>query len=91
MNKQELIDAVAIAADISKIAAATAVESVLDNIAKALKKDERVTLIGFGNFSVSNRKARIGMNPKTGEKIQIPARKAPKFTPSAALKDLLNK
>ena len=91
MNKQDLINEVAIAADISKVAAEKALESILDNIAKALKKDERVTLIGFGNFSVSNKKARMGLNPKTGEKIQIPARKAPKFTPSHALKDLLNK
>lgn len=91
MNKQELIDEIAIAADISKAAAQKAVESLLDNIAKALKKGERVTLIGFGNFSVSNKKARMGLNPATGEKIQIPARKAAKFTPSSALKELLNK
>ena len=74
-----------------KTAAEKALESVLDNVAKALKKGDRVTLIGFGNFSVSDRKARMGLNPKTGERIQIPARKAPKFTPSAALKELLNK
>ncbi len=91
MNKQELIDEIAIAADISKAAAQKAVETFLDNIAKALKKGDRVTLIGFGNFSVSNKKARMGLNPATGEKIQIPARKAAKFTPSAALKELLNK
>ena len=91
MNKQDLINEVAIAADISKAAAEKAVESVLDNIAKSLKKGDRVTFIGFGNFSVSNKKARMGVNPKTGEKIQIPARIAAKFSPSAALKDLLNK
>ncbi|MCX7920263.1 MAG: HU family DNA-binding protein [bacterium] len=90
MNKQDLINEVAIAADISKVAAERAVESVLDNIAKALKRGDRVTLFGFGNFSVSQKKARVGLNPKTGERIQIPARKAPKFTPSAALKELLN-
>ncbi|MDI6784547.1 MAG: HU family DNA-binding protein, partial [bacterium] len=64
MNKQDLINESAIAADISKVAAEKALESVLDNIARALKKGDRVTLIGFGNFSVSNKKARMGFNPK---------------------------
>ena len=90
MTKQDLVDAVAEKAGINKRQASCAVESVIESISKALKKGGRVTLVGFGNFSVVKKKARIGRNPQTGKAIQIPARKAPKFSASKQLKDILN-
>jgi DNA-binding protein HU-beta len=86
MNKAELVDVVATDAKISKAAAALAIDSLLNGITKALKNNERVTLVGFGTFSISKRKARRGRNPKTGEEINIPASKAPKFTAGKSLK-----
>jgi len=85
MNKGDLIEAVAKAASISKSAAGLAVEAVIDNITKALKKGESVSLIGFGTFSVAKRNARTGVNPATGEKIKIKAKKVAKFKAGAAL------
>ena len=90
MNKAELIEAVADTADLSKAAAARAVEGALSAITKSLKKGEAVTLVGFGTFSVRKRAARTGRNPKTGETIKIKASKAPGFKPGKALKDALN-
>jgi DNA-binding protein HU-beta len=90
MNKAELIDAVADAADISKAAATRAVDGALDAITKALKKGETVTLVGFGTFSVRKRAARQGRNPRTGEVIKIKASKAPGFKAGKAFKDALN-
>ena len=90
MTKQELVDAVSEKAGINKRQASDAVEGVIDSITKALKKGAKVTLVGFGNFSVVKKKARKGRNPQTGKEIQISARKAPKFSPSKQLKDLLN-
>ena len=90
MNKAELIDAVAEAADISKASAARAVEAVTDSITTALKKDEQVSIVGFGTFSVRDRAAREGRNPRTGETIKIAASKVPGFKPGKALKDALN-
>lgn len=86
MTKAELIDSVAAGAKISKASAAKAVDTVTASITKSLKKGGRVTLVGFGTFSVSKRKARKGRNPRTGESIKIPAAKTPKFTPGKALK-----
>jgi DNA-binding protein HU-beta len=86
MNKAELVNVVATDAKISKAAAALAIDSLLNGITKALKNNERVTLVGFGTFSISKRKARRGRNPKTGEEINIPASKAPKFTAGKSLK-----
>lgn len=86
MTKAQLIDAVAEGAKISKAAAGKAVDSVLNGIKKALKKGEKVTLVGFGTFSTVRRKARKGRNPRTGAEIRIPAVKAPKFTAGKALK-----
>ena len=77
MNKAELIDAVAEGADVSKAAATRAVDTVIDSIANALKKGDQVTLVGFGTFSVKERAARTGRNPRTGEPIQIAAAKVP--------------
>jgi len=86
MTKAELIDAVADGADISKAAAGKAIDSFTGAIAKSLKKGKKVTLVGFGTFSVSKRKARKGRNPQTGEEIKIKAKKIPKFSPGAILK-----
>ena len=90
MNKTDLVDAVAQATDTSKADAANAVDAVLDTITDALKSGDGVQLIGFGNFSVSDRAARQGRNPRTGETIQIAASKQPKFKAGKALKDAVN-
>ncbi|MCC7413276.1 MAG: HU family DNA-binding protein [Gammaproteobacteria bacterium] len=90
MNKAELIDAVAEAADISKAAATRAVDAVTDTIAAALKRDDAVTLVGFGTFTVRRREARSGRNPRTGETIRIEASRVPGFKPGKALKDAVN-
>ncbi len=90
MNKQELIEAVASSADLSKADAARAVDSVVDNITDALKKGDQVTLVGFGTFSVKERAARTGRNPQTGQTIQIAASKMPGFKAGKALKDAVN-
>jgi len=90
MNKAELIDAVAEAADISKSAAARAVDAVTETIARSLKNDDPVTLVGFGTFTVRSRAARSGRNPRTGETIRIKASKVPGFKPGKALKDAVN-
>jgi len=79
MTKAELVAKMANDAAISKVAASKALNGVLEGITKALKKNESVTLVGFGTFSVSKRKARLGRNPQTGKEIKIPARKVPKF------------
>ncbi len=89
MTKAELIDAVAAGAKISKAAATKAIDSFTVSIAKTLKKGGKVTLVGFGTFSVSRRKARKGRNPRTGETIKIPAAKTPKFSAGKALKQAI--
>lgn len=86
MTKVQLIDQVSSSAKITKTAAAKAVDAVLTGISKSLKKGEKVTLVGFGTFSVSKRKARRGRNPQTGSLIKIPAARVPKFTAGKALK-----
>ncbi len=90
MNKAELIDAVAEAADISKVQAGRAIDAFADNITVALKKNDPVTLVGFGTFGVRKRAARSGRNPRTGETIRIKAAKVPTFKPGKALRDALN-
>ena len=88
MTKAELVEKMAKDAGISKAAANKALNSFIACVKKALKKkDGKLTLVGFGTFSVSQRSARKGKNPRTGEAITIPARKAPKFKPGKALKD----
>jgi DNA-binding protein HU-beta len=86
MTKAELIEKMAKDANVSKAAADKAINSFVDGVKKALKKGDKVTLIGFGTFSVTQRKARKGRNPQTGKEIKIPARKAPKFSAGQALK-----
>lgn len=87
MTKAELVDKIAISSGISRTAAGNALNSTLDNITKALKKGQKVTLLGFGTFAVYKRKGRIGRNPRTGEAINIPPTRIPKFTASKALKN----
>ena len=86
MNKAELIEAVS-KETCTKVEASNAVNLVFDTIAKALKKGDSVTLVGFGTFVVRKRKARIGRNPQTGKKINIPAKKVPAFKPGKELKN----
>lgn len=90
MNKAELIEAVANAADLNKAAATRAVDAMLGSITDALKKGEQVALVGFGTFEVRERAARTGRNPQTGETINIKAAKAPAFKAGKALKDAVN-
>ena len=86
MNKEDIINEIAKVA-CSKAEAAKAVNAMLETIKKALKKGNKVTLIGFGTFSVAKRSARTGRNPQTGKPIKIAAKKVPKFTAGKALKD----
>jgi len=90
VNKNDLVSAVADAAGLSKADAVRAVDSVFDTIAASLKKGQEVRLVGFGTFVVTRRKASRGRNPRTGEAIQIPASKQPKFRAGQALKDAVN-
>ncbi|MGB0664140.1 MAG: HU family DNA-binding protein [Pontibacterium sp.] len=91
MNKSELIDAIAIAADIPKATAGRALDGALSAITEALAKDDSVALVGFGTFSVKERAARQGRNPRTGEPLQIAAGKNPHFKAGKALKDAVDK
>jgi DNA-binding protein HU-beta len=90
MNKAELIDAVASAANLSKADASRAVDAVVDSISKALKKGQQVAVVGFGTFSVKHRSARSGRNPRTGETISIAASNVPGFKAGKALRDAVN-
>lgn len=87
MTKAELIEKMAKDVDISKAAAGKALDSFIDGITKTLKKGNKVTLVGFGTFSVGKRAARKGRNPRTGEVIKIKASKSPKFKAGKAFKD----
>ena len=91
MNKAELVAAVADKAGLSKKDAETTLKAFTDVIAEELKKGEKVQLVGFGTFEVSERAAREGRNPQTGETMKIAASKAPKFKPGKALKDEVNR
>ncbi len=90
MNKAELTEAMAEAADISKAAAARALDGMVEAVTEALKNGDQVSLIGFGTFSVRDRAARTGRNPQTGAAIDIAASKNPAFKPGKALKDAVN-
>lgn len=87
MTKGELIEAIASGAGLTKADAGRAIDATISAIKKSLKKNKKVTIVGFGTFSVSKRKARTGRNPQTGEEIKIPATKVPKFTAGKGLKD----
>jgi DNA-binding protein HU-beta len=90
MNKTELIEHMALEADISKAAAGRALDAMVGGIKVTLKKGGTVTLIGFGTFAVGKRPARKGRNPRTGEEIKIKAAKVPKFRAGKGLKDAVN-
>ena len=90
VNKTELIEHIALQADISKAAAARAIEALIDGVKSALKKNDSVSLVGFGTFTVSKRAARTGRNPRTGAAIKIKSAKVPKFRAGKALKDAVN-
>ena len=90
MNKSQFVEAIAKETGLSKTDAAKAVNAYADVVKAALKKNDKVQLVGFGTFSVSKRAARDGRNPITGEKIKIKAANVPKFKAGAALKDALN-
>jgi len=89
MNKNDLILRIAAEADISTAAAKRALEAMLGGIQKTLKKGDKVTLVGFGTFSVAKRPARELRNPRTGEPIKVKASKAPKWTPGQVMKDAI--
>lgn len=91
MNKAELIDAIASGAKLTKADAARALDATIDAISKALKKGDRIGLVGFGSFSVTKRSARTGRNPQTGKEIKIPAKKVVKFKSGAELAGSVNK
>jgi len=86
MNKQDVVAKIAKDTGITKTRAATALQSVIDGITKALKKGDAVSFVGFGTFKISNRKARIARNPQTGAAIKIPKRRVPRFSAGKALK-----
>ena len=90
MNKSELVAAMAGKAEISKKDAEAALKAFTDVVAEELKKGEKIQLVGFGTFEVSERAARTGRNPHTGAEINIPASKAPKFKAGKALKNIMN-
>ena len=87
MNKTELVAAVAAKAELSKKDAEAAVNAVFDSVKDALAEGDKVSLIGFGTFSVKTRAARTGLNPRTKETIEIPESKVPAFKAGSALKD----
>lgn len=91
MNKAELIDAIASEAGLSKADAKKALDAFVSATTEALKKDDRISLVGFGSFSVSNREARTGRNPQTGKEIKIAAKKVIRFKAGADLAGAVNK
>jgi DNA-binding protein HU-beta len=90
VNKQDLIEQIAQAAEVSKSAAERAVDALVVAIKTSLKKGDMVTLVGFGTFYVGKRKARTGRNPRTGEALSIKASSVPRFRAGKALKDAIN-
>jgi nucleoid DNA-binding protein len=90
MTKGDLIDAIASSANLTKAQAGVALNAVLDGVTASLKKGDAVTLIGFGTFKISERKAREGRNPRTGETIKIGAKKSVSFAAGKSLKDTVN-
>jgi integration host factor subunit beta len=90
MTKAELVDGVSDASGLSKKDAEVIVQTVLDSIIESLQRGEKVELRGFGSFRLRERSPRQGRNPKTGEKVQVPAKKVPYFKPGKELKELIN-
>ena len=90
MNKTELIEEIAKSADITKASATRALDAVIEAVTTSLRNNDSVTLVGFGTFSVGERAARTGINPRTKEAIKIASAKVPKFKAGKALKDAVN-
>ncbi|MCR5623931.1 MAG: HU family DNA-binding protein [Lachnospiraceae bacterium] len=90
MNKSELVAAIAEKTDLTKTQSEKALKAFMETVEEALKNDDKISLVGFGTFSVSTRKEREGRNPSSGEKITIPEQKVPKFKAGKALKDAVN-
>ncbi len=90
MNKNDLIEQIAQAAEISKSAAERSLEALVNAVKVSLRNGDEVTLVGFGTFFAGSRAARTGRNPKTGEAVEIKAAKVPKFRAGKALKDAIN-
>lgn len=91
MNKADLIERIAAVADLPKASATRALDAVLEAVTNALTQGDQVVLVGFGTFDTSNRAARTGRNPQTGQPIQIPATTVPRFKAGKALKEAVNK
>jgi DNA-binding protein HU-beta len=91
MTKQDLIEKMAAASGCTKACAGKALDGAIEAVTKAVKKGDKVSLVGFGAFSLSKRKARTGRNPRTGASIKIVAKKSPKFSAGKAFKDAANK
>ena len=91
LNKTQLVSEVAASAGIPKTVSEKAVNSVINVLSKELERGENVTLVGFGNFSVYERKERMGKNPQNGKEIKIPAKKVAKFKPGKNLAEMVNK
>jgi len=91
MNKSQLVSAVASDSGLSKTDSSRAIESLIDTVTRTLKKGDEVSITGFGKFSVVNRAARQGVNPRTGERVKIKASKAPKFSAGATRKQAVGK
>ena len=91
MNKTELIDHIATSADISKAAAARALDAVIDGVTTTLAKNDSVTLVGFGTFSVSERAARTGRNPRTGAHVAVDEKSVPFFKTGKEMRERLNR
>jgi DNA-binding protein HU-beta len=90
MTKSDLIERLAVKAELTRPRAEELIDSILNDVTEALKKGEKVNISGFGTFTVSNRKARTGRNPKTGEPIEISASRSAKFKPGKTLKEALS-
>lgn len=90
MNKTELVAAIAEKSELSKKDSEKALKAFIDTVTEELKKGEKIQLVGFGTFEVSERAERTGRNPQTGKEMVIPASKAPKFKAGKALKDMIN-
>ncbi|MDD2558481.1 MAG: HU family DNA-binding protein [Desulfuromonadaceae bacterium] len=90
MTKTELVNSMAEKAGLSKADAEKALKAFVDSVTETLQKEDKISLVGFGTFSVGDRAARVGKNPQTGAALQIPAAKVPKFKAGKALKDAVN-
>ncbi len=90
MTRAELVEHVTRASDLSKKHAEIVVNTVFDSIIEALSSDEKIELRGFGSFRIRRRQSRVGRNPKTGERVEVPAKRIPYFKPGKELKELIN-